>query len=74
MSVSLLRTQPHTRLSLPSFTHPHSVLSTLTEELDGIVPFMQRYASELSYSKSHVANLSVQVSKVSGCFLCLHQA
>lgn len=37
------------------------------EELDGIVPFMQRYASELSYSKSHVANLDVSISKVCRC-------
>ncbi|KAF5832920.1 hypothetical protein DUNSADRAFT_11032 [Dunaliella salina] len=35
----------------------------VVEDLDGIQPFLQRFASLLLYSKSHVADLAVEVDK-----------
>lgn len=39
-------------------------LPTRAEDLESIEPFLQRYAEKLVYSKNHVANLTVDVSKV----------
>eukprot|EP00967_Tisochrysis_lutea_P069620 scaffold91551_cov18-Tisochrysis_lutea.AAC.1 len=42
----------------------HHVCCLVAEDLDSIQPFLQRFASMLLYSKSHVADLAVEVDKV----------